>query len=290
MAGSFSIHPLNAALGAEVIDLDLNEPLTTDDFAQIEDAFHEYCVLVFREQRLTPEAHIAFTRRFGELDINVRARYNKPGYPEIFVVSNVLDANGNAIGVQDAGRYWHSDVCYWRAPSRCSALYAIEIPEKDGVVYGDTEFANMIAACQALPGDVRARIDGKAAVNSYAYTYERKVREFNRTPVAKEGREAPPDVEHPVIRTHPVTGRKCLFVNEGYSTRIVGLDERDSRATLDFLFRHLVEPRFVYRHRWRLGDLLLWDNCATQHKATFDYQLPLRRYMERTTVKGTVPF
>jgi taurine dioxygenase len=286
---AFDIRPLGAALGAEVVGIDLCAPLADSEFARIERAYQEHCVLVFRAQKLNSAAHIAFSRRFGELDINVRSRFNKPGFPEILIVSNVLDEAGKPVGVRDAGSYWHSDLCYLKTPSCCSLLYAIEIPVENGRVCGDTAFVNTAAACDALPAGVKARIAGKRAIHSYTYTYDRKVQQFDRTPVAREDRVAPQDVDHPVIRTHPATGRRCLFVNEGYTTRILGLDERESRETLDLLFAHLVEPRFAYRHRWRAGDLLLWDNCSTQHKATFDYQLPLRRYMERTTVKGTVP-
>ena len=277
------------ALGAEIRGVDLSHPVADRLFAEIVAAFHAHEVVVFRSQRLTPAQHIAFSRRFGELDVNVRSRFNKPGQPEIFVVSNIIE-NGEPIGVQDAGRYWHTDLCYLERPSRCSLLYALEVPEKDGIALGDTLFASTSAAYEALPGDMKGRLQGLKAVNSYSYTYERKVREFDRTPLEAEKRTAPPDILHPVVRTHPYTGRKCLFVNEGYTTRIEGLPAEESDRILKFLFEHITRPQFVYRHRWRVGDLLLWDNCLAQHKAVFDYALPLRRRMERTTVGGTVPF
>jgi taurine dioxygenase len=162
--------------------------------------------------------------------------------------------------------------------------------QDDGRVLGDTLFASATAAYDALPTDLKQRLEGCKAVNSYSYTYDRKVSEFNRTTLKTEGREAPPDVEHPVVRTHPYTGRKCLYVNEGYTTRIVGWSEDESARTLKFLFEHVIRPEFLYRHHWQAGDLLMWDNCLAQHKAVFDYALPLRRRMERTTVHGTVPF
>jgi taurine dioxygenase len=283
------IRKLGRVLGAEITGIDLDRPVADRLFGEILEAFHEHAVVVFRDQNLTPEQQFAFSRRFGEIDINVRSRFTRPGYPEIFVVSNILE-NGEPIGVTDAGRYWHTDHCYVKEPSRCSLLYAVEVPQHPEKSLGDTLFASTIAACSALPAAMTKKLEGLKAVNSYSYTYERKVSEFNRTPLQAEGRTAPPDIEHPVLRTHPDTDRKCLFVNEGYTTRITGMPEDESRQTLDFLFEHLKRPEFIYRHQWRVNDLLLWDNCATQHKAVFDYALPLRRRMERTTIRGSMPY
>ncbi|HYC46420.1 MAG TPA: TauD/TfdA family dioxygenase [Burkholderiales bacterium] len=290
MSELFRFEKLGDTLGAEICDIDVSRALDDATFEEILAAFHEHAVIVFRDQKLTPEQQIAFSRRFGELDVNVRSRFNKPGHPEIFVVSNIIE-NGQPIGVTDAGRYWHTDHCYLKEPSRCSLLYALEVPRQDdGRALGDTLFANVAAAHDALTPQMKQRLAGCKAVNSYSYTYERKVQEFDRTPLKAENREAPPDIEHPVVRTHPFTGRKCLFVNEGYTTRIVGMSAEQSEETLQFLFSHLAKPEFQYRHQWQVGDLLLWDNCLTQHKAVFDYALPLRRRMERTTLRGCVPF
>jgi taurine dioxygenase len=284
------VQKLGDALGAEVTGVDLSHPLDAAAFERIVNIFHEHAVIVFRGRQLTSGQHIAFSRRFGDLDVNVRSRFNKPGFPEILIVSNVVE-NGQPIGVTDAGRYWHSDLCYLKEPSRCSLLHALEVPrQEEGRVLGDTLFANAAAAYDALPPDLKQHLDGCKAVNSYTYTYDRKVSEFSRTPIKAEGREAPPDIEHPVVRTHPFTRRKCLYVNEGYTTRIAGWPADESERTLKFLFEHIIRPEFVYRHQWQAGDLLLWDNCLTQHKAVFDYSPPLRRRMERTTVRGSVPF
>jgi taurine dioxygenase len=287
----FSVRKLGQTLGAEVTGLDLSKPLSDADFEKVKNVFYENSVIVIRGQKLTPEQHLSFSRRFGTLDVNVRKKFNKPGYDEIFVVSNVL-VDGKPIGVQDAGRFWHTDLCYVTHPSSMSLLYAIEIPIKeDGVALGDTLFSSVTAAYDALPDDIKQRLDGKKAINSYNYTYESKVQKFSREPLTEEQKKnAPPDIAHPLIRTHPVTGKKCIFVNEGYSTQIVGMPETDGKAMLSYLFDHVVKPDFLYRHRWQVGDLLMWDNCAVQHKAVFDYALPLRRYMERTTITGTVPF
>jgi taurine dioxygenase len=161
---------------------------------------------------------------------------------------------------------------------------------KDGIALGDTLFAGASAAYEALPKELKHKLDGKRAVHSYVHTYDRKVREFDRTPIEKESRTAPPDVLHPVVRTHPFTGKKCLYVNQGYTTRIEGLSKEESDRILEFLFEHITKREFVYRHRWQRGDLLMWDNCLVQHKAVFDYEAPLRRRMERTTITGTVPY
>jgi len=275
-------------IGAEIRGVDLSTPVTDRQFDEIVAAFHAHEVVVFRDQQLTSEQHVAFSRRFGELDINVRSRFNRKDFPEILVVSNVIEG-GEPIGVQDAGRYWHSDLCYLPEPSSSSLLYALEVPVKDGVVLGDTLFASASAAYEALSPEMKEKLSGARAVNSYVHTYDRKVNEFNRTPVEKENRTAPPDVRHPVVRTHPATGKKCLYVNEGYSTRIEGMPTEESDRILAFLFRHITSADFIYRHRWRAGDLLMWDNCLVQHKAVFDYALPLRRRMERTTVRGGIP-
>jgi len=287
----FEIHPLGSALGAEVLGTDLVRPLDGAVFRRISDAFDHYSVLVFRDQKVSPEQHIAFSRRFGPLQVNVRSEFNRPGYPEIYIVSNVM-VDGRPIGSRDAGRYWHSDICYVEKPSRASLLYALEIPIKDGVARGDTLFAGTCAAYEALPEELKRRLEGLRAANSYNAMYERKVEEFGlRPPLTAEARaKYPADAIHPVIRTHPLTGRKSIYVCEGYTTHIVGVSEEESQTLLRALFAEVVRPEFIYRHRWRVGDLVMWDNCATQHKVSFDYELPLRRRLERTTVEGSVPY
>ena len=280
-----------APLGAEITGVDLARGVDDALFAEITRAFHEHAVLVFRDQTLDTEQHVAFSRRFGDLDVNVRSEFNKDGRPEVLVLSNIL-SEGKPIGVQDAGRYWHSDLCYLRRPARATFLRALEIPHKDGEAVGDTLFASMTAAYEELSPKMKRRLEGLEAVQSYRYTYEKKAKDFRLRPrLADRGDDwIPEDVEHPVVREHPFTGRKCLYVNEGYTTRIVGWPEAESGETLEFLFEHVIKPEFLYRHRWQAGDLLMWDNCAAQHKAVADYALPLRRRMERTTVRGTVPF
>jgi taurine dioxygenase len=295
-----SIRKLGGQLGAEIGGVDLSQPLDDETFAAVSDAFFEHQVVVFRDQRLTPAQQVAFTRRFGELEHHVRKEHCLPGYPEILVVSNVVDEGGKAIGVQDAGRFWHSDLSYKRLPSLLSALYALEVPVKDGVVLGPTDFASTTAAYAALPEELQRRLQGLRNVHSYRY-YRAKNAQAQREEQARDGRvvqeHAPsaeqlksvPDVEVPIVRTHPVTGRKGLFVNEAHTSCVVGLPEGESSALLAQLCSHIVQPEFRYEHRWRAGDLLMWDNVAVQHRARFDYGLPLRRLMHRTTVRGSPP-
>jgi len=295
-----SIRKFGKHLGAEVSGVDLSRPLDDGTFARISDAFFEHQVVVFRDQELTPSQQVAFTRRFGELEHHVRKEHCLDGYPEILVVSNVLDERGAAIGVQDAGRFWHSDLSYKQVPSLLSALYALEVPVKDGLVLGATSFASATAAYEALPDDLKRRLEGLRNVHSYRY-YRAKNLLTQREEKARGGREvhehAPseeqlqsvPDVEVPIVRTHPVTGRKGLFINEGHTACVVGLPEEEGAALLAQLCSHIVKPEFRYEHRWRAGDLLIWDNVAVQHRAKFDYDLPLRRLMHRTTVRGSAP-
>lgn len=291
-AQTFEIKPSPSGTGAEVSGLDLSKPLGDQTFKRISDAFNEYSVLVYRDQKLTPEQQIAFSRKWGPLQVNVRGDFNKPGYPEIYIVSNVL-VDGRPVGSQDAGRYWHTDLCYLPKPTKCSLLYAHEIPVKDGRVLGDTMFASNVNAYERLPRTVRQCLAGKKAANSYRYMYDRKVYEFGLRPklTEEEKKKYPEDAIHPVIRTHPETGKKCIFVCEGYTTHILDMSRAKSDELLQLLFDMVQQPHNVYRHTWRLGDMLMWDNCAVQHKVNFDYELPLRRRMERCTVEAAqVPF
>lgn len=285
----FSVRHSDAILGAEITGIDLSQPVSDGDFARIVDVLNEREVVVFKRQNITPEQHIAFSKRFGNLERHVRTDKCRPGYPEIYIVSNVIE-NGKPIGSEDAGYFWHSDLCYVEKPSRGSLLYAKEVPVKDGMTYGDTLFSSMTAAYQALPEDIKKKLDGRRAVNSFEYGYSRERMGKKRPPLTEEQRKKTPPIEHPAVRTHPYTGRKCLFVNEAYTPQIVGMSDDESKALLSELFAHVIRPEFIYTHKWEVGDLLFWDNCATQHRAIVDYALPLRRRMERTTVDGTVPY
>lgn len=286
-----SVDRANAPLGAEIRGVDLSRPLGDEDFAAVEDAFVGNGVVVFRDQAIGEGQHIAFSRRFGDLEIHVLKQYLHPAHPEILVISNVVE-NGRHIGVADAGRYWHTDLSYLQAPSRCSLLYAREVPvAADGQILGDTLFTSTVAAYDALPEAMKKRSAALEAVHRYGDRYDKMEKTGGmRDKLSDEQRRQTPDVVHPVVRTHPITRRKCLYVNEGFTVSLVGVPEDEGRSLLKELCVHATRTEFVYRHRWRKGDLLMWDNCQTQHLAIGDYELPQRRLMHRTTVKGTVPF
>ncbi len=281
---------------AEISGVDLSVDLDESTFSQVANAFFDNEVVVFRDQRLTPAQQIAFTRRFGPLEAHVRKESRLAGHDEIFILSNKVDENGKAIGAQDAGRFWHSDLSYKREPSLLSALYAVEVPVKDGVALGNTYFASTSAAYQALSPAMKERVANLRNVHSYReyrlknYAAQledmrlgiRTVQEHAPTP---EQLASVPDTEMAVVRVHPVTKRNCLFINEGHTSALVGMPRAEGDALLAELYAHITQPEFIYGHSWRPGDLLMWDNIAVQHKATFDYD-PLPRLLYRTTVRG----
>lgn len=288
----FDIRPFDGAIGAEVLGIDLGAPLEDADFRALEAAWNRHSVLVFRDQRLTEAQHIAFSRRFGELEEHVLYQYLHPKHPEIFVVSNVKDEAGRPVGAYDAGRYWHTDLSYMAVPSRGSLLYAIEIPHaEDGTPLGDTLWTSTAAAYDGLPEEMKRRIEPLHAEFSLENRHRKLVADGDAAAALDSRHKASaPPVVHKVVRTHPVTGRRCIYVNEGQTARILGVPEDESRALLEALWAQCRRPEYVYRHRWRVGDLVMWDNIPTQHLAICDYALPQRRYLQRTTLRGSVPF
>lgn len=279
---SIEIIPTGAAVGAEIRGVDLSLPLDDATFAVIERAYNEHGVIFFRDQHVTPPQQVAFTRRFGEIAFNIFGeRWSVPGSPEIVVVSNITE-DGKPIGIRRAGENWHSDMCYTATPPRGTMLYAVEIPDLHGLPLGDTEFASAAAAWDALPQALRDRIEGRYAI----FDFTGRKRAF--PPSAAEIERNPP-VRHPIARTHPFTGRKCLYVMRDDCTGIEGVPAEEAEVLIAALADHVVKPAFIYRHQWRVGDLLLWDNCTVQHRAVQDYDMPLRRLMHRTTMGGSVP-
>ena len=284
------ILPFDAALGAEVRGVDLARDLDDAAFATIERAWNEHSVLLFRDQRIDEARQIAFSRRFGELEIHVLDQYLHPEHPEILIVSNVMDGDRH-VGIYDAGRYWHTDLSYMAAPSRGSLLYAIEIPhDAAGEPLGDTLFASTSAAYDALDAATQRRISGLKAEFSLANRHAKLVADGDPdAALSATHRGRAPPVVHRVVRTHPITGRRSIYVNEGQTAGILGLPDDEARDLLRELCAHCTRPEFVYRHRWRAGDLLIWDNIPTQHLAICDYALPQRRYLHRTTLRGAPP-
>jgi len=288
---NIQVRPCTQFTGAEIAGLDLSQPLAPKVFAEIQGALHEYGVIFFRDQVLTEVQQLDFSRRFGNLETHVLTQFTRPEHPEILVLSNIVQ-DGKPIGLADAGHHWHSDTSYRREPDLGSILYAREIPvpNADGQSAGDTMFASAQAAYDALDEETKDRLVGLNAVFSYVNYYDSKIREgSDRPPLTEEQRRKVPDTVHPVVRTHPVTGRRSIYVNPGHTLRILDMGDDESSALLNRLYAHVIQDRFVYRHKWRVGDLLMWDNCCVQHNAIADYALPQRRLMNRTTIKGTVP-
>lgn len=281
----FEIRPFDAVLGAEIIGIDLAKPLNDTDFARVHQAHLEHGVLVFRDQQLTPQQHIDFSRRFGELQIHVLRQFLLAGHPEVFIISNIIE-NGQPVGLGDAGKFWHSDLSYKEIPSLGSMLYARELPSEGG----DTLFASQQAAYDALPAELKKTLQGKLAAHSYLARYDDEVFTGIRRPTltAEQIAEVKPAI-HPVVRTHPETGRKGLFVNENFTTHILDMPEDESHALLQELYAHSAKEAFIYRHRWQDSDLVFWDNRALIHLAT-GCPAHLRRRMHRTTIQGDVPF
>ncbi|GAA4334627.1 TauD/TfdA family dioxygenase [Pigmentiphaga soli] len=276
---------LSPAIGIEVLGVDLSEELDAETFGEIERTFNGNGLLLFRNQKLTPGQHVALSRRFGRLQSHVLKPYLMEGHPELLVLSNILQ-DGKPIGIGDAGQYWHSDTSYTASPCRCSLLYSREVPAPEGDrTFGDTMFSSLTAAYEALDDAMKARLAPLTALHSYAKHYARMQAAGSKRPdLTEEQKREVPVVEHPVVRPHPITGRKAIYVNDGYTTEIVGLPKAESDELLDQLFEHTVKPEFTYRHKWQVGDLLIWDNWQSQHLAITDYKLPQRRLMNRTTV------
>jgi taurine dioxygenase len=280
------------ALGAEIV-FDLSQPTDEQTFREIETIFHDNIVVFFRDQRLTEEQHIAFSRRFGELEIHIVKKYLLPDHPEILLISNVKNEAGEHIGLADAGFTWHSDTSYRKNPSRCSLLYAKEVPHRDGKPLGDTVFANCIAAYEALPETMKRRLAGAKAI--HRYSMRRRIDNSPRPKLTAAQLAETPDIAHPIVRTHPHTGRKALYITAGECIGIVlangeAMPEGEALDLIGELDAHCVRPEFCYRHRWRVGDLVMWDNASAMHLAICDYALPQRRLMHRTTVIGSEPF
>jgi taurine dioxygenase len=287
----FEVTYPDAPLGAIITGIDIGGDLDAATFGAIERVFLERGVVCFRGQQLTPAQHVAFSSRFGEVETPLNRQYALASEPQVLVISNVQH-DGRNIGISDAGQLWHTDSSYMEIPTRCSLLYALEVPHDDaGEPLGDTLFASMTAAYDALPADTRAKIDELKAVHNFTLQYERRRAKAQAQGDVRENvgnlPKPVPDMVHPVARTHPLTGRKCVYVNGAFAISIPGMDDAESSSLLDYLFRFSTDDRFVYRHRWQVGDLLMWDNCSTQHNAIPDYRLPQRRLMYRTTVKGT---
>jgi taurine dioxygenase len=285
------VRKCDAALGAEIV-FDLARVIDDRTFAELQRLFHDNIIVFFRDQRLTNEQHIDFSRRFGELEVHIVKKYLLADHPEILLISNVRNEAGEHIGLADAGFTWHTDTSIesGRAAVHC---YAKEVPYRDGEPLGDTVFANTVAAYEALPEAMKRRLTGLKAIHRYAM--RRRVDNSPRPKLTAAQLAETPDIAHPIVRTHPHTGRKALYVTAGECIGIVSgngevMPEDEALDLIAELDGHCVRPEFCYRHRWQVGDLLMWDNASAMHLAVCDYALPERRLMHRTTVIGSEPF
>lgn len=269
------IRQLTKAIGAEVEGLDLRLPIAPPDFAKIRQAFTDHGVLIVRGQDLDADQFIRFARCFGpdESYGSTLSEFLLPGHPEIISLSNIVE-NGRRLGVQDAGQYWHTDRSYVQQPAWSSMLYSQKIPHDDkGEPLGDTQFASTVAALAALPPDERARLGKLQAWHEYVFRFTKP-------------NDSMPGVAHPMVLRHPLSGAECLYVNAGFTRRVIGLPPDESKALLERLYAHTARDQFVYRHKWRVGDVLMWDNYSTVHNAVADYGPHQHRLMWRTTIKG----
>jgi len=286
-----AITNLEAPLGAEVSGVDLAKPLAQSDVGAIEEAWRTRLVVVVRGQTLSDPQLLAFSRHFGELDPPGPNPYGEPfnkAHPEINVISNVVE-NGKPIGLADAGQDWHTDMSYARMIAFANVLYAVKVPRRDGVVLGNTEFSNMHAAYDDLPADVKARIDGLTATHDFDKFWSMMVKRpgSKRAPLSEAQRKARPPVTHPVVLTHPISGRKVLYANPGYTVKINELRPAESDGLLDYLFAHQLQPQYRYVHRWQEGDVLMWENFGTIHNAIADYRPDEPRLVKRCQVMAT---
>jgi taurine dioxygenase len=275
------LRKLSYALGAEVCDIDVGKPMGEQAFGEIYKAFLDYGILLFRDQDITREQHIEFSRRFGELDRHdALPRDRRKDHPELLMVTNEPKPDGSPSDTRYTGRQWHSDMSFTTTPSLGSLLRSYAVPE----VGGDTLFANMYMAYDTLSGGMKKLI---ADLHGIHLSGTRKLANDN-TGVERQQEQLRlnPPVAQPVVRVHPETGRKALYIGEKVK-RFDGMTEEESRPLIDYLVRHATKAEFLYRHQWRRNDIVAWDNRCVMHQALGDFDETQLRHMERTTILGT---
>ena len=277
-----NIRKLSNALGAEVTEIDVGR-ITDSDFDTIREAWHEHLLLVFRDQALDYPTYIRFGQRFGELEryLHSNRDYTHPEHPEIYFLTN-HEVNGKASETRDVGREWHTDQSYTARPLKATMLYCREIPE----IGGDTMFANMYLAYERLSPKLRDVLESLEAVHDFMLRLGNLATYLDPEKIAARRKKSPP-VAHPVVRVHPDTGRKSLFVSEAVTSHFAGMSRDESRGLLEYLFAHSTQPELTYRHRWRVSDVAIWDNRCTLHNALKDFDHSMPRHMMRMAVLGT---
>jgi taurine dioxygenase len=277
MSQSITVRPIAGALGAEISGVDLSGPLDDDTVAALRSAWLEHLVVFFHDQHLGPEALLTLARRFGEV-IEYPFVKGLDEHPEIIPVLKLEHERVNFGGI------WHSDTAYLEVPPMASMLIAREVPPAGG----DTLFASMYLAYETLSAGLRRVLEGLAAVNSSAKADVTRTREDRTKDRPRAEARTEYMATHPVVRVHPETGRKALYVNVAHTVRFEGMTEEESAPLLEYLFRHQVRPEFTCRFRWRPGSIALWDNRCTQHNPINDYH-GHRRLMHRVTLAGDRP-
>ncbi len=279
------VRPLSDAMGAEIIGVDAANMIDAD-FERLRDALHEHIMLAVRDQALDPASQTAFAKRFGEIQYHINSEYKMKDQPEVLILSTEV-VDGKNVGIPDAGSDWHSDHSYVDRPTAYTILQSVVVPEHGG----DTEWTNMVMAYETLSDDLKARIEGLIGIHSFNRARNPRWSRVSRhkDPDEYYNRVSPPDAFHPIVRTHPATGRKALFVSPRFTIGIKEMDDTEAQPLLDALFAHIDNRDFVYHHKWRPGDLVLWDNRQTLHLACGGVKPPEVRRMHRTTVLGEIP-
>ena len=280
------INRLSKALGAEVLDCDVTS-ISQGMLNEINQAFLFHQLLVFRDQKITPEAQVAFSELFGLIESRPNRPFTLDGIPEITVLSNRQD-KGKPVGIINAGDFWHTDLSFSVTPSRVTFLYAIEAADKGG----DTEWSNIYMAYESLSKELKQKISDLRGIHVFDRRRNPRVNvdnQFKKDEDQVYGL-AIPDAIHPLVRTHPDTGRKSLYICPRFVVGVEGMKEKDAQPLLDMLFEHQVKPEFRYLHKWRMGDFLMWDNPSLIHIGRGQIKPPGIRHMHRTMVLGDQPF
>jgi len=275
-------------LGATIEGLDLARPLSQGEFEEVLRALGRFGVVRFPRQELSGRQLADFSARFGKLEINVANAFQEPGIPEVMILSNIVE-NGKPIGLADAGQDWHTDMSYSRTIALANVLYGIKIPSRVGKPLGSTEFANMHAAYDGLPAEMRRDLEGMTVLHDFNKFWEMmRKRGSPRPPLTEAQKKAKPPVSHPIFLTHPITRRKVLYANPGYSVRINELPQKQSEEMLEFLFEHQLRPEYRYAFHWEEGDVLMWEDIGTIHNAVADYGPDEHRLVKRCQVMATM--
>lgn len=283
---SFTVRRLHPALGAEVRGVDMRAPLAPEAFRVLHDLWMEHLVLVFPEQRVTDEEHVAFTRYFGEPEIFHQAIIKSKRVPEIFRVSNVDDEgrlmppDHPTVQQVSLAQLWHTDSSYLQVPCTGALLHGVEVSRTGG----ETQFTNLYAVYEALPDTLRRQVEGRKARHNFAHMHTQRPLK----PMTEEERAKVPPVFQPMVRRHPVTGRASLYISPIYNDAVDGMGDAEARRLIDDLTAFAAQPRFVYRHGWEPDDVIIWDNRCTMHQVT-PFDPTERRVMHRTTIQGDAP-